>query len=152
MRLLLVPAALAALAIALPGPAAVQGCRPLGTERMRLAAEYQMNQAVIEDWKGIARHRRDKRRAAKARRTVAGAAMTILLPFPLGAAANLGTRGLESAITGKPLLARPRPTSSAAVEALRARNSVIVARLARTERARGCDFHAGRGGGRSHGG
>jgi hypothetical protein len=151
MHILVPAAALAAFAFGLPQAAPAQGCAALAEQRTRLAAEYQMNQAVIADWKGIAKKKRERRRAEKIGRTAANVGLNLLLPFPLGAAANLGLRGAESAITGKPLLARPKPTSSAAVEALRARNSVIVARLARSERARGCNFYAGRSAGRSSG-
>lgn len=152
MRRLLLPAALAAFALALPGPAPAASCASLAKQRTRLAAEYQMNQAVIGDW--VEREQRKRRKSKRARigRTAAGVGLNLLLPFPLGAAASLGAQSAVSAATGEPMLTRKKPRGSASIASLSRRQQRIAYQLGRTERASGCNFYAGRPAGRSRGG
>jgi hypothetical protein len=147
MRLLLLPA-LAALALALPDPASAASCGSLAAQRTRLAAEYQMNQAVIGDWLKQEKRKRKKSRRARIGRTAAGVGLNLLLPFPLGAAASLGAQSAVSAATGEPMLTKKKQRGSPSIAALARRQRAIAYRLGRTERARGCDFYAGRSVGR----
>ena len=140
----LLPAALAAFALALPAPAPAAPCAPIAAERTRLATEYQMNQAVIADYRSIRKRKRDRRRAERIGRAAVNVGVNLLLPFPLGAAVNLAAHGAESAVTGKPLIQVPKKRrGSASIAALGRRQQAITRRLARTERAGGCDFFAG---------
>ncbi len=148
MRPLLIPAALAAFALTLPAPAPAASCASLAAQRTRLAAEYQMNQAVIGDWLKHEKRKRKKCRRARIGRTAAGVGLNLLLPFPLGAAASLGAQSAVSAATGEPMLTKKRQRGSPSIAALARRQRAIAYRLGRTERAGGCDFYAGRSVGR----
>ncbi len=149
MRPLLIPFTLAALALACPDPAPAASCAALATQRTRLATEYQMNQAVIGDWIKQEKRKRKRSRATRIGRTAAGVGLNLLLPFPLGAAASLGAQSAVSAATGEPMLTKKKQRGSPSIAALARRQRAIAYRLGRTERARGCDFYAGRGAGRS---
>lgn len=128
---------IAAVAALLAPPAGAQeaaavDCAAAAGERAALAAEQAALQAAIGDI-ALGRHpkRKKKGRGGEVARGVAGAAASILLPFPLGlavGAAGAATRGKSKA--------RPEPAAPDAA-ALIARQQAVEGRLAEIAQACG---------------